>query len=334
MRTQVTFKPRFWAAGSGKKLRGNPQAQVLALYLMMSPQSTMIGLYYESLVSILHETGLTEEQFRKALPEVREIALYDEQEGLVYLPEGAEHQIGETLSPSDKKRKAIISQLEIYGKHEFVRQWIERYYEPYHLSQSGISKPLRSPSEAPSMGHPASMHAPDPNPRSDPGSDPKKETEVGAEAPVIASLQARAQTWMRDPTKASFVHPDPHRWTEMLELRDLVAKTFGIEPDELRAPNQRGDLDPRVALVLERWAEGTDQARMRKAIVGAKADDLIASKTQLQTLQTIFKNAAAVDKYSKLAKGGAAHGAPVDISNRKRLTPEAAERRRKFLAGE
>ncbi len=327
MRTQVTFVPTFWTRGSGKKLRGKPNAQVLALYLMSSPHSTMIGLYYESLISILHETGLTEAQFREALPLVSEIAQYDEEEGLVYLPEGAAHQIGERMSPSDKKRGSVLSQLEVYGGHRFVRMWVERYYEPYHLSKEGITRTVACPFDAPSMPHAAPVHAPDPrpDPRSDPDPDPKPES-AATELPIVAQLQLRAQTWVRDPFRASVAYPNPESWTEMLELRDLVATTFGIDPDTLKNSN-----DSRVKVVLERWAEGIDQARMRQAIRGSKRDDLVAGKPQLQSLQTIFKDGNAVDKYCRLAKGTTS--APVDKSNRVKITPEAAEKRRKFLAG-
>jgi hypothetical protein len=329
MRTQATIVPTFWTRGSGKKLRGHPNAQVLALYFMTSPQSTMVGLYYEPLTTILHDTGLTEAQFREALPLVSEIALYDEQEGLVYLPEGAAHQVGATMSIKDNKRKSILAQLEVYGGHPFVRRWMERYYVPYNFSHEGIPEPLRSPYEPPSEGL---SQAPDPRSDPYPRSAPKPKPESApSELPLVAPLQVRAQTWMRDPTKASLAYPNPHRWTEMLELRDLVASTFGIETDELRPPNAKGELDERVRLVLERWAEGTDQARMRKTVTGAKRDDLIGNKVQLQALQTIFKNAAAVDKYSKLARE---QSAPVDKSNRVKLSPEAQELKRRRQAGE
>lgn len=349
MRTQATIVPTFWTRGSGKKLRGQPVAQVLALYLMTSPHSTMIGLYYEALISILHETGLTEAQFRAALPLVSEIAQYDEDEGLVYLPEGAAHQIGERLSPADKKRGSILSQLEVYGNHRFVRAWVERYYDPYNLSKEGIARPDASPFDAPSMPHASSLHAPDPrsdqrsdpnpnpNPRSrpDPASAPPPTPDAEpapAPAPLVASLQARAQLWAKDPFRASLTYPDPHTWHEMLELRDLVASTFGIEPDVLPPSSANGTLDARVKLVLERWAEGTEQARMRQAIRGAKQNNLIRDHADLQSLGTIFKDGNAVDKYCRLAKSNSP--SKVDTSNRVTLTPEAAEKRRKFLAGE
>lgn len=169
-----------------------------------------------------------------------------------------------------------------------------------------------------------------PDPRSDPipRSDPRSQRpDAGPGAPIVASLQVRAQVWVRDPFRASNVYPHPEAWTEMLELRDLVASVFGIEPDELRTSS-----DGRVKAVLERWAEGIDQARMRAAVRGAKHNDLVSRTPELQSLQTIFKDANAVDKYARLAKSK--DPAPRDKSNKRRLTTEAADAERRFRNGE
>lgn len=357
MRTQVTLIPTFWTRGSGKKLRGNPNAQVLALYLMSAPASTYVGIYYLPFLTIVNETGLTEEQVRAALPEISEIALYDEQAELVFLPEGAAHQIGQTMSTADKKRKSVLAQLKVYGKHPFVTQWVERYYDAYHLSNDGIGNPTGgAPKGHPSIphpppkGHPGSVHAPDP--RSDPrsGSDPRSETASGPDAPaaasappsapaappppappstdepIVASLQQRAQLWVRDPFKATHVYPQPHRWTETLELQALVAQVFGIEQDEIRT-----EQDGRCQAVLARWAEGIDQTRCRVAIRGARHDDLTSSKPTLQNLKFIFRDSNAVDGYVRLARSkGGGGDQPRDRSNRTRKTAEAIEKERAF----
>lgn len=341
MRTTAAIKPRFWSSGSGRQLRGKPHAQVLALYLMSSPHSTMIGLYYEPLISILHETGLTEDQFREALPLVKEIARFDEEHGLVFLPNGAEHQIGETLSVRDKKRPAILSQLRTYGKHPFVTEWVSRYYLAYDLAHDGIQdpsqpKPLRSPFEAPSQnapskGHARPLHAPDP--RSDPRSDPIRESSSGSgeEPPLVADLQTRSRLWVRDPFKASHQYPQPEQWSEMTELNGLMASAFGTEPDTLTGFNN-GHMDGRVQVVLQRWAEGVEQPRMREAIRGAALDELIRSKPQLQSLATVFKDGNAVDKYCRLAKSKTSNGLP-RRDNRSVLTPEALAKREAFFRG-
>ena len=44
MRDYAKIRPVFWTRGTGKKLRGDPEAQVVALYLMSAPLSHMTGL--------------------------------------------------------------------------------------------------------------------------------------------------------------------------------------------------------------------------------------------------------------------------------------------------
>ena len=137
--------------------------------------------------------------------------------------------------------------------------------------------------------------------------------------------------WVRDPFRATHQYPRPEQWSEMTELNDLLAETFGSEPDTLTGFNH-GKLDIRVQTVLERWSEGIDQARMRETIRGAAHSDLIRSKPELQSLLTIFKDGNAVDKYCRLARSKSPSAS--SKSNNERLTAEARERRRKFRAGE
>lgn len=357
MRTQVTLIPTFWTRGSGKKLRGNPVAQVLALYLMSAPASTYVGIYYLTIITIVNETGLTEAQVRETLPLVSDIAQYDEQAELVFLPECSRINIGESMSVTDKKRKNVLAQLKIHGKHPFVAQWIERYYGPYHLSNDGIAHPTEGASKGlplnshpPSKGHARTVHAPDTETASETRSDPissrgspgspaptvPAERPVGeapiavpappaADEPLVASLQQRAQLWVRDPFRATHTYPQPHRWTELLELQALVASVFGIEQDEIR-----NEADLRCKAVLERWAEGIDQARCRLAIRGARHDELTAGKPTLQNLKFIFRDSNAVDGYVRLAKSKGSAGEPRDRSNRTRKTAEAIEKERAF----
>jgi len=311
VRTQATIVPTFWTRGSGKKLRGNADAQVLAFYFMTSPHSTMVGIFYSSVATILDETGLTEPRFRAALPAVAEIAQYDEQEGIVFLPEGSAHQIGETMSIGNKVRKPALSQLQVYGNHRFVREWIYRYYDAYCLSHEGIPRPdapydapsktrLRPVLHPPSMGHSTTLHPPDP--RSDPDPDPKPDPRSRVEPPpdeppLVATLQTRAAMWVKDPNRGSMVYPQPESWSEMLDLQRVLGETFGFEVDPMRTSADRGCRN-----VLLRWSEGNDQARMRAAIRGSAQAQNIRDKPEHQTLATIFTDADCVSKYARLSK--------------------------------
>ncbi len=346
MRTYGSIAPTFWTRGSGKKLRGKPFAQVLALYFMTGSATNMIGLYYMPRTTILHDTGIPEAELAPALAEVAAVGIahYDPENELVYLPEGARYQIGEVLKPKDTKRKPIISALKLYGNHPFVLQWVNRYYDAYSLSLDGIPRPEKSVPIPQSMGHRMGDIVLSDTPGSDLiGSDPvlsqNQETTLGAspptvDPPLVADLKVRAAVWARDPFGASLKYPNPELWAETIELNNLVAMVFGSDPDTLSQSDRHGKIDPRVKVLIERWAEGVPQDRMRLAVRGAALDEFIRDRPTLQSIVTIFKDANAVDKYCRQAKSKAPNQAVANKSNRVRLSPEALEIKRKRAAGE
>ena len=152
MRKFAQIRPTFWTRGSGKRLRGKRDAQVLALYLMTSPVGSRTGLYYEPMVGILHNTGITEEMFRKAIDNISEIARYDFEEELVWLPNGCREQMGlqdgARIKPGDKSLRAVLTELESFGEHPFALEFKARYL-PMGTQLSGQQVP-------PTMGDTAS----------------------------------------------------------------------------------------------------------------------------------------------------------------------------------
>lgn len=344
MRNYGSVAPTFWTRGSGKKLRGKPNAQVLALYFMTGSATNMLGIYYVPRTTILHDTGIPEAELDVALALVAEvgIALYDAESELVYLPEGARYQVGEVLKPNDTKRKPILAALKLHGNHPFVLKWIARYYDAYGLDREGLRRPETTqppPSPMPqTMGHPIPHPIPHLGGSNTPGpvlSGPVlSETSVGAEAPappLVADLKVRAALWSRDPFAASLQYPNPERWAETTELNQLVATVFKTDPDTLTRSDQHGRIDPRVKILVDRWAEGIPQDRMRLAVRGAALDDFIRERPTLQSIMTIFKDGNAVDKYCRLAKSkGGGTNRPRDKSNRVRLSPEAQAKRALF----
>ena len=141
MRKYAQIRPTFWTRGSGKLLRGNRDAQVLALYLMTAPSSSRTGLYYAPMVGILHDTGLSEEAFMGALSAIAEIAQYDFSEELVWLPNGCREQMGlgdgERIRPNDKALKSVLTELEAFGSHPFVVEFRTRYLPGYEAPSKG-----------------------------------------------------------------------------------------------------------------------------------------------------------------------------------------------------
>jgi hypothetical protein len=155
MREYGAVSPRFWIGATGKKLRGQPEAQIIALYLMTSPASHMIGIYSLALPTLCHETGLTSEGACKGLARLESagFAYYDADEELVWVPEMARFQIGASLSGSDNRIVGVTRELENHRKSRFFNAFLDKYGTQYSLKitreESNPSKPLASPSEAP-----------------------------------------------------------------------------------------------------------------------------------------------------------------------------------------
>lgn len=155
MREYGKVLPAFWTKGSGKRLRGDPTAQLVALYLFTCPSATMTGLYYLPVPILAHETGLPLEGALKALQRVCEagIASYDQENELVWVPEMARIQIGSSLAPRDLRIKGVEREIQAYRGHPFFGLFVAKYREAYCLTEPApnldSSKPPRSPLEAP-----------------------------------------------------------------------------------------------------------------------------------------------------------------------------------------
>lgn len=149
MRSYGTVAATFWTRGSGKLLRGDPEAQVVALYLMTGPASSMTGIYHLALPTLAHETGCPIEGACKALRRVCgvEIATYDEADELVWVPKLAFYQIGPSLAANDKRVRGVINAISQYAGHRFYWEFVREYGEKYNLGIRAPSKGHRRPSE-------------------------------------------------------------------------------------------------------------------------------------------------------------------------------------------
>jgi len=136
MRDYGKIAPSFWTRGTGKLLRGNPDGQVLALYLATCPAANIIGIFYIALATIAHETGLSPERVAAAMAKLRELgfAIYDEDTETVWIPNLAAYQVAESLEPGDKRRIGLVrAELKRLGKHPFLRLFWEKYGVAYGL---------------------------------------------------------------------------------------------------------------------------------------------------------------------------------------------------------
>lgn len=156
MRDYGKVSPQFWVGKTGKSLRGNVEAQLVALYLMTSPHANMIGVFYCPIDYIAKETGLTIEGASKALRSLieGEFCTYEGESEYVFVHRFAAHQLGEALKANDKRVQGVINELSKVPKGECRQAFIDAYSEHFHLpgepSKPAKRKPHRRPLEAPS----------------------------------------------------------------------------------------------------------------------------------------------------------------------------------------
>lgn len=155
MREYARISPRFWMGETGRSIRSKgANAQLLALYLLTSPHSNMIGLYWCPITYMAHETGMSSEGASKALKSLTEIGFchYDEASEVVWIVEMARYQVGDRLSEKDKQAKGVQNAYNDLPKNLFLEQFYERYGEPFCMtekrSSEGASKGLGSKEKA------------------------------------------------------------------------------------------------------------------------------------------------------------------------------------------
>ncbi len=152
MRDYGKVAPQFWTGETGKRLRSaGSQVQVVALYLLTCPSSTMLGLYYLPLPTLCHEVGCPLQGARKALRSLSEMgfAFYDETSEFVWVPNMARFQIGESLKQGDHRIVGVTKALQGLKNAPFFNDFLARYQEAFHLNSispiEAPPKPLPSP---------------------------------------------------------------------------------------------------------------------------------------------------------------------------------------------
>lgn len=148
MRDYGTIAPQFWIGATGKRLRGDKDAQILAAYLPTSPHASATGVYHCPIPYMAQDTGLTLEEASKALRRLSEEGFcdYDEASETVFVITMAEHQIGESVKPKDNRYTWLKKELEKMPK-AFKTRFLAIYGVAFNLIDQP-EKPSRS--EAPS----------------------------------------------------------------------------------------------------------------------------------------------------------------------------------------
>lgn len=152
MRDYSKVSGTFWTGKTGKALRGDFQAQVVALYLMTSPHANMIGVFHCPLIYIAHETGSPIEGALEGLQRLCNEAFctYDEENETVWVHEMARFQVGDSLKATDKQVLGIQKQYDTMPEGRIKSGFFEKYSEAFCITQTNkTSKPLASPLQAP-----------------------------------------------------------------------------------------------------------------------------------------------------------------------------------------
>lgn len=181
MRKYSSITPKFWIGKTGRKLRGDISAKLVAAYLLSCPNNDMTGVFYCPLCQISAETGLPLEAPSVPLPSpfqgpikgIREaletlqredFAIYDYESEYVFVKKMALFQIAPELKPTDKRVTGIRTAVESMPDN-FKYLFIKEYNECFNLGFKNIPSPevqefgfqiqekdelLSSPIEAPS----------------------------------------------------------------------------------------------------------------------------------------------------------------------------------------
>lgn len=121
-------------------MRGDSDAQLLALHLVTGPSATMIGLYYLPLPTLAHELGWGIDRVSISLTRVAAagFAAYDAKRELVWVFKSVEFEFGDGKSLGERTAKGIANQLQPFGDHPFVRDFLHLYGVRYRIGVAGL----------------------------------------------------------------------------------------------------------------------------------------------------------------------------------------------------
>lgn len=147
----------FWTGKTGKRLRGDTDAQMVALYLTTCSHANMIGIFHCPLVYISHDTGIPLEGASKGLRRLIEegFCSFDEDRDLVWVHEMARFQIADALKQKDNRIANVAKELSSLPKCQLTIGFFEKYADAFLLkgreelveferALEAPSKPLRS----------------------------------------------------------------------------------------------------------------------------------------------------------------------------------------------
>lgn len=153
MRDYSKVSGEFWTGKTGRSLRGDMQTQIIAVYLMTSRHSSMIGVFHCPILYMAHETGSPLEGAKESLRKLVEggFCTYDEDSETVWVHEMARFQIDDELKAGDKRIVGVQKQYDLLPESPIKQGFYKKYSKVFQIKNCKESKPLASPFEAPTM---------------------------------------------------------------------------------------------------------------------------------------------------------------------------------------
>lgn len=151
-----------------------------------------------------------------------------------------------------------------------------------HISDSAFASDPRSDSET----------DPDPDLGSEQGAGQENERSAVGEW-IARGVFGRAERYVKDPTGAVMEWGPPERWPEVVEANEAFLSVYPnagrLRPRDVRAPR-----------IIERIAEGYSLEQLLKAAKGSRLDPHIGGNASFQTVGTVWRDAAQVDRFCAL----------------------------------
>lgn len=159
-----TVHSTFWTGDTGRQIRkAGAEVQLLALYVLTSPHSNMIGLYHLPLAYIAADTGLSPTAVRDGLEalSVAQFVVYDSDAECIWVREAVTYQASYGSDKTkDKRLSGAVTQWKAAGSKALKAQFRTRYETllPFPEGASSVratqgqdaDKPPASPLQAPS----------------------------------------------------------------------------------------------------------------------------------------------------------------------------------------
>lgn len=148
------MRQTFWTGQTGRALRGKPEAQILAAYLITAPGHHPSGLFFLPIVTAAHHTGIGVAQLCAAMSVLEELGFIevDDQSEAVWVVNMADEQMPAGPATETEARD-LLRHLRDFAGGPLYRRWMDRYGERFRNPCSTLGKTTGKPLETTETGH-------------------------------------------------------------------------------------------------------------------------------------------------------------------------------------